>query len=99
MKKWVPDYSNRSDTDLMSGNKKSITITETGFVCFSFLRYGNGNESYMTINGKKVLSSIGATSGYGICTGVLPVSNGDILGLEYNTDTPHWMYFIPGKWV
>lgn len=99
MKKWVPDYANRSNTNLIPNKETTVTIQDTGFICFSIIRYSNGNNSAVSINGKQMMGSTAAASGYGTCTGVLPVTSGDIVTLEYNADTPHWLYFIPGKWV
>lgn len=99
LKKWVPDYANRSNTNLIPNKETTVTIQDTGFICFSIIRYSNGNHSAVSINGKQMMESPAAASGYGTCTGVLPVTSGDIVTLEYNTDTPHWFYFIPGRWV
>ena len=99
LKKWIPDYANRSNTNLIPNKETTVTIQDTGFICFSIIRYSNGNHSAVSINGKQMMESPAASSGYGTCTGVLPVTSGDIVTLEYNTDTPHYMYFIPGKWV
>ena len=88
-----------STTNLIPSNQTSVEITGTGFICFSILRYTNGQTSSISINGNKMLEATASSSGYGTCTGVLPVTNGDIITLAYNSDTPHYMYFIPGKWI
>lgn len=46
-----------------------------------------------------MMEATAGSGGYGICTGVLPVTNDDTITLAYNSDTQHYMYFIPGKWV
>lgn len=98
-KRWVPDYNNTSSTNLVPADETSVTIQQTGFICFSFVRYSNNAEVYMTINGAKVMSGIAGAQGYGQISGIIPIVAGDIIEISYNTDTPHFMYFIPGKWV
>ena len=99
MKKWVPDYSNMSSTNLISGNQMTVTISDTGFICVGLITYGNNDECSLSINGNKMMSGTAGTSGYGQASGVLPITSGDVITLDYDTDVPHFMHFIPGKWV
>lgn len=102
MLRWVPDYANRSSTNLVSSQK--AIVTETGFAEISIRGYDWGGAIvHLYINGKEVWyytnegkASSGATSCYrGI---FLPVSAGDVITL----DKPDWLSsvnFIPGKWA
>lgn len=100
MKRWVPDYTNRSDTNLLANKPSSVTITEDGFICYRIKRYGNDFDAILRINNKMVTASCASTNAIADTSGVLPVFVGDVITYTYNTDTgDNYIYFIPGKWV
>lgn len=108
MKRWVPDYANRSNTNLWA-NSTTTTITDFGFVTCVVNSYkvNTNSRTYIYANGKEMAVDAAEARGpnSAVVSGaslVLPVSPGDVIscgmtdGGGYNIKN---CYFMPGKWV
>lgn len=107
MKKWVPDYSNASSTNLWS-NTNTATMTDTGWVACKICGFKANAlcEMYINVNGVNVgVDVTEARSPANAVTATvnvfLPVSAGDVVVADFNGANINWRscIFIPGKWV
>ena len=105
MKRWVPDYSNMSSTNLAS-QSDTFTIADTGFMQFKLNAWSQSPvQLTLSINGKTIFDETfePRTSNslcQGTISGVIPVTNGDVVSFSKSGSwNNHEAHFIPGKWV
>lgn len=103
LKKWTPDYSQKSNLTLDSNGK--ATISQNGWVIYHYFGY-TINDSHtieILVNDTLVFqqlqearSTTGASAVYGDT--MFPVSTGDVI-TQTGATQEHTAIFIPGKWV
>lgn len=101
MKRFIPDYAKKSNTNLVSNGR--ATISETGFAYISIRGYST-TESYeanLYVNNKEVnywiTEATGPSGARALYTGiVIPVAKGDVITATRGLDAVN---FIPGRWV
>lgn len=109
MKKWVPDYAQKSSTNIFSSGN-SYTVTQDGFMQYALNAYRLGSSVAPTATIKINDEAIIIAESYRDydnnmvtgASGVLPVSNGDTISLTFTggpTVNYKQGYFIPGKWA
>ena len=101
LKRWVPDYANKSATNLASNN--TATITETGFAYISIRGYSTSGsyEANISVNGQEIyyqiIEALSPTSARALYTGfTIPVAAGDVITATRGLNAVN---FIPGRWV
>lgn len=101
MKRFMPDYAKKSNTNLVSNGR--ATISETGFAYISIRGYST-TESYeanLYVNNKEInyciMEATGPAGARALYTGfVIPVAKGDVITASRGLDAVN---FIPGRWV
>ena len=98
MKKWVPDYANRSTTNIVA---TTYTAVQDGFIDYKIGIYGGGDTHGVTINGIRVYAvEVAAGNVFRTISDVFPVATGDTVSFSYNRDAgENWAYFMPGRWI
>lgn len=107
LKRWVPDYTNESTTNLW-GSSETATITNTGFIYYAADYWSTQPKKlYIRINNKIIDYADGLkdlNNNYvAVAAGTAPVSAGDVVKIDrsdgaFNLNSKT-LRFIPGKWV
>lgn len=109
MKKWAPDYAQKSTTNLLASST-SATVQEDGFINYNLNYYKTGSSPTtvrLNINNKEVDRAEGEkdmnNNLASVCAGTLPVSKGDVISVTTTGSNvgmnARQVFFIPGKWV